>query len=184
MPVSNELEAWGNRLLQEHRRDHALDEPYHHEIMRGPNSLTSAFEIARHDSNVVSLKFRLIRYRTGAAHPSGRTVTKTYFRHPLYRIQLANLFLPRAQYLELLSSLSRERLLQDETRDRAWVDRGTQPEPKNFQAFNVTPEGILVTFDEYQVDCFGAGPQVIDIPYEEFKSIVNVRLPQLWRTTI
>jgi len=182
-PVTTELEAWANQLLQEHRREHALDEPYRHEIMRGPNTVAAAFEIARHDLTVLSIKFRLVRYRSGAAHATGLTVTRSYLKKPVYRLELANLFLPRSEFLELLSRISRKRLLEVDTRDESWVNRGTQPEPKCFRAFNLTPTGILLTFDEYQVDCFGAGPQVVDISYGEFRPIVNVRLPKLWSAT-
>lgn len=59
------------------------------------------------------------------------------------------------------------------------MNRGTEPDEKHFRAFNITLSGLLLSFDEYQVDCFGAGPQSVEIPYEELKAVINPRLPRL-----
>jgi hypothetical protein len=126
-PVTVELEAWANQLLQEHRREHALDESVTFEIMGGPNELSGAYEIARSDATVLSIKFRLIRYRTGAAHSTGATITKTYLRNPLYRLELSNLFAPKSDFLNALSRISYERLLQSENRDEKWSCEGRPP---------------------------------------------------------
>jgi hypothetical protein len=179
-PVTVELEAWANQLLQEHRCEHTLDEVSTSEIMGGPNELSGAFEIARSDATVLSIKFRLIRYRTGAAHSTGATITKTYVRNPLYRLELRNLFAPKSDFLNALSRISHERLSQGENRDEEWVLRGTAPDLKHFRAFNVTKKGIVLTFDEYQVDCFAAGPQIVEIPAAELRSLLNAHLPRFW----
>jgi hypothetical protein len=179
-PVGAELEVWGNALLQELRRDHALDEPFTDEIMGGANTTEGAFEIIRHDPTVLSLKYRVNRYRCGAAHGTGRTVTRTYLKNPLYRLELADLFAPRSSHSETISRYCRNELLRDGSKDEAWVNRGTEPDQKHFGAFNVTRSGLLLNFDEYQVDCFAAGPQAVEIPHAEFKAIINPRLPRLW----
>lgn len=179
-PVGTELEVWGSALLQEHRRDHALDEPITYEIMGGPNTIEGAFEIIRNDTTVLSVKYRLNRYRCGAAHGTGCTVTKTYLKSPLYRLDLADLFAPRSDHAALISRYCRSELLRDGDKDEAWVNRGTEPDERHFRAFNITLSGLLLSFDEYQVDCFGAGPQSVEIPYEVLKAVINPRLPRLW----
>lgn len=183
-PVTADLEAWGNQLLHEHRRSHALDESFDFEIMGGPNTTEGAFELVRDDPTVLSLKYRLIRYGSGAAHSNGRSVTWTYLKNPLYTITLEDLFMPASRYLDLLSRLSRESLLRSGERDEKWVYGGTEPEAKHFTAFNVSPSGLLLTFDEYPVDCYAAGPQIVEVPFMELKPLLNVRLPRLWWPTI
>ena len=37
-----------------------------------------------------------------------------------------------------------------------------------------------MSFDEYEVDCFSAGPQTVVIPYQEFEELINPRIPRLW----
>lgn len=183
-PVGKELEVLGIGLLQEHRREHALWEATSHDILGGPNTLEGAFEIVRHDATVLSIKYRLNRYRCGAAHGTGRTITKTYFKNPLYDVKLADLFAPKSNFLQLLSACCRRDLLSGHQRDEAWVRRGTEPNGERLRAFNVTQRGLLMSFDEYEVDCFGAGPQTVAIPYEEFKQILNLRAPRLWWPSI
>jgi hypothetical protein len=179
-PVEMELELLGNTLLQAHRREHALWEPTGHDILGGPNTTEGAFEIVRHDATVLSIKYRLNRYRCGAAHGNGRTITKTYFQSPLYQVWLADLFAPKSNFLELRSAYCRNELLRDGQKDEAWVRRGTEPDGKHFRAFNVAQQGLLMSFDEYEVDCFAAGPQTVVIPYEEIKQAMNPRVPRLW----
>jgi hypothetical protein len=83
-------------------------------------------------------------------------------------------------YLERLSNLSRAKLLEEPSRDREWVLNGTKPEKSSFRAFNIAANGLLVTFDEYQVDCFAAGPQVIAIPAAHIADIVHARITSVW----
>jgi hypothetical protein len=179
-PVEKELELLGIGLLQEHRREHALWEPVRHDVPGGPNTMEGAFEVVRHDATVLSIKYRLNRYRFGAAHGTGRTITKTYFKSPLYRVELADLFAPKSNFLEILSAYCRSDLLSSHQRDEAWVRRGTEPNGERLRAFNVTQRGLLMSFDEYEVDCFAAGPQTVVVPYEDFKQVVNPRVPRLW----
>jgi hypothetical protein len=182
-PVTAELEALGNGLLQEHRRKHVLNEPFEAEFLGGPDSTEGAFEMVRNDSTVLSLKYRLISYGSGAAHSNGRTETRTYLKNPLYRVELDDLFALRSKYPQLLSQLSREALLRDGERSKEWVNKGTEPDAENFRSFNVTLSGLLLTFDEYQVDCYAVGPQVVEIPYLRLEPLLNVRLPKLWWPT-
>ena len=43
---------------------------------------------------------------------------------------------------------------------------GTAPEAENFSSFALTPEGIRIFFQPYQVAPWAAGPQVVDIPLD------------------
>lgn len=178
-PVSLSLEAWGHELLQEHRSDHYLEGPSDSELLRGPNTTSASYELVRHDEVVLSIKYRVNRYFSGAVHGSGQTVTWTYWRKPLFLITLDKLF-AAADYLERLSELSRVALLTDQDRDHGWVLSGTEPTRESFRSFNVTPSGLLLTFDEYQVDCFAAGPQLIEIPAKDVAAILDKRVKALW----
>jgi hypothetical protein len=83
-------------------------------------------------------------------------------------------------YLEHLSRLSRAALLSDSGRDEQWVLSGTEPKRESFCAFNIGVAGLLITFDEYQVDCYAAGPQVIEIPASAIADMVHSRIRSLW----
>ena len=59
--------------------------------------------------------------------------------------------------------------------DEQWVMSGAGPEEKNFSSFNVTDKGLLITFDEYQIDCYAAGPSEVFVPYSVFTENINDR---------
>jgi hypothetical protein len=177
--VTLSLEAWGNELLQGHRSEHYLRGPADPVILRGPNTTSASYDLVRNDSEVLSIKYRVNRYFSGAAHGSGQTVTCTYLRQPLFLLSLEQVF-DAVGFLEHLSQLSRAALLADSSRDEQWVLSGTEPKKESFRAFNVGPAGLLITFDEYQVDCYAAGPQVIEIPAADIADIVHPRIRSLW----
>lgn len=183
-PVSCALKSWGNDLLHKYRSSHALDEPYEFELLGGPNTTSASFEVVRNDSLVLSIKYRVIYYGSGAAHSNGYSVTKTFMKNPLFLLPLKQFFSPEANHLAVLSQLSREYFRADGKRDEQWVTRGTEPEERKFKAFNVTDSGLLLTFDEYQVDCYAAGPQVIEIPASRLEAALNRRLPRLWKQMV
>jgi hypothetical protein len=53
------------------------------------------------------------------------------------------------------------------------VIRGAGPLEKNFSVFNITKDGLLITFTTYQVASYADGPQEVFIPYRELKDYLN-----------
>jgi hypothetical protein len=94
-------------------------------------------------------------------------------------LELHQLFNTR-DYLTVLSNSAREILLAVPGRDRAWVSSGTEPKESNFRAFNITAMGLLLTFQEYQVDCYAAGPQTVEIPIKRIAQSVSAKAYLLW----
>jgi hypothetical protein len=65
-----------------------------------------------------------------------------------------------ARFFRRLSQLSRERLRANPelvATENEWIDRGTEPVPKNFRAWNVTEHGLQIHFQEYWVAAYVAG---------------------------
>ncbi len=54
---------------------------------------------------------------------------------------------------------------------------GAQPTPENYGNWNITPDGLLITFDEYQVAAYAAGPQEVVVPYTELQSVIDPHGP-------
>jgi hypothetical protein len=52
---------------------------------------------------------------------------------------------------------------------------GAGPDLANYKTWNITPSGLVVTFDPYQVAAYAAGPQEVLIPYDALSAIY---LPQ------
>ncbi|MFO7584726.1 MAG: DUF3298 domain-containing protein, partial [Anaerolineales bacterium] len=43
---------------------------------------------------------------------------------------------------------------------------GAEPLPENYRNWNLTYEGLLITFDEYQVAPYAAGMQQVLVPFD------------------
>ncbi len=54
------------------------------------------------------------------------------------------------------------------------IANGTAPDLKNYQVWNLESDGILITFDEYQVAHYAYGPQEVHIQFDVLKSVMAV----------
>ena len=82
-------------------------------------------------------------------------------------LTLADLFEPGTDYLGLISSLCIAEL---QTRsDMMFPDfatSGAAALQENYQVWAVTPQGLLVVFQQYQVAPYAAGAQSVLLPYD------------------
>jgi hypothetical protein len=126
--------------------------------------------------NLISLKFTFSTYVNGAAHPNSRTRTVNYDLETGQDINFFSLFKPGSNYLTVISNYCIAEL---KTRpiDFASNSDGAAPTAENYGNWNVTHDGLLITFDPYQVAAYAAGPQLVTIPYSELKSILDPNGP-------
>lgn len=121
--------------------------------------------------DVWSIKFDISFYSDGAAHPAHYSTTLNYDLEAAREVALSELFLPGSNYLEVISEYCKEQL---SIRDIAFdgFSQGADPLAENFGRWNLSNAGLLITFDEYQVAPYAAGPQVVVIPYPELQGII------------
>lgn len=131
--------------------------------------LRGKYEIIRRDPGLISIKYTIIRYVTGAAHRGQSTRVQNFLLNPFTPVTLDNLIIQGK--LVNLSDLVREKLLLDSEKDESCVKSGTQPNNENFQYFNLHNWGVVFTFPEYQIDCYAAGEQNIFVGYDELDGI-------------
>jgi hypothetical protein len=77
-------------------------------------------------------------------------------------LDLDDLFLPDVDHLAALAAFWEADIT---SRDPAFWPDGASPADVNYRNWNITPDGLLITFDEYQVAPYAAGPQEIEVPY-------------------
>jgi Protein of unknown function (DUF3298)/Deacetylase PdaC len=122
-------------------------------------------------------------YYGGAAHPMPYTEVINYNLETNKDLTLSDFFVYSSNYTVELSDFCINdfnfRLSQGDEwlGDIEWIINGAGPEEINFRAFNLTPEGILITFDAYQVAAYAAGAQEVLIPYSELQEILRDDLP-------
>ncbi len=126
--------------------------------------------------NLLSLKFTISFYYDGAAHPGSYSRTLTYDLEAGTSLTLNQLFLPGVDYLGPISAYCITDL---GTRDIGFemFSGGAVPTADNYHNWNVAPDGLLVTFDEYQVAPYAAGPQTVLVPYTELTVILDPNGP-------
>jgi hypothetical protein len=126
--------------------------------------------------DVISLKFNVIGYADGAAHPYHYSQTLNFDLERGEQISLDQLFLPGTDYLQLIAEYCKAEL---SSRDIAFdqFSSGADPTQENYRSWNITREGLLITFDEYQVAAYAAGPQVVTVPYLNLSAIIDPQGP-------
>ena len=134
------------------------------------------YKVLSPPGNLVSLKFQIMIYIQGAAHPGTHMRTVTYDLEAGSDIRLGQLFLSGSEYLDKIANYC---IAQLKTRDIGFEASasGAQATPENYGNWNITTEGLLITFDEYQVAAYAAGPQEVIVPYTELQSVIDPHEP-------
>lgn len=137
----------------------------------GPgSSLWITHTVTAATDDLISVLFYVDGYVMGAAHPFHYAHTLNYDLGEARALTLADLFEPGANYLEVLSQYSLDDLRRQGVLE--WED-GALPASENFQRWNLTPDGLLLSFDEYSVAPYAAGPQAVLIPYSVLEDLVD-----------
>ncbi len=134
------------------------------------------FEQVSPPGNLLSLKFYINFYSDGAAHPGAYSHTATFDLEAGSFLTLDRLFLPGADYLAVIADYCLAQLRAGSLGE-VLFEEGAQPRLENYANWNITAEGLLITFDAYQVGPYAAGPQLVIVPYAELQSIVDPQGP-------
>src|SRR5262245_9803596 len=136
-----------------------------------PNSLGVSYQITAAGKDFISVLFSFYEYTSGAAHPNTTTRSFNYDLNRNAPVSLADLFIPNSNYLKVISDYSiRELKKLDTAMD---VEGGASPKIENFHSWNITPVGLMITFDRYQVGPYAAGEHEVVVPYSVLKPIIK-----------
>lgn len=124
-------------------------------------------------AHTVSYAFTLFVDTLGA-HPNTFYRTFSFDLQTGQELTLADLFLPRSDYLKRLSAISQFELAKalGESADIEYIAQGTEPDTVNFQTFVVDTDALVLLFPPYQVAPYAAGPQSVRIPLSQLKEIL------------
>ena len=124
-----------------------------------------------------SLKFDFSGYEAGAAQPYYYSITFNYDLEQGKKLALDELFPSNSDYLKVISRHCIAELSKRDIGFYGGFQQGAEPTKDNYRNWNVTSDGLMITFDEYQVAPYVSGPQTIIIPYSELTAIVNPQGP-------
>jgi hypothetical protein len=139
-----------------------------------PTSLTADYRILFNQDGLVSLYYQLTTVSVGSAHPGNSSMGFNFSSGLGRELHLSDLFQPGSGYLQVLSAFCTGKLKADR---RLVFEKGVQPTLENFHKWNITPDGLLITFDPYQVAPYSDGYIQITVPYSIVSSILDSRGP-------
>ncbi|MEO8400543.1 MAG: DUF3298 domain-containing protein [Gammaproteobacteria bacterium] len=128
------------------------------------------------NQTIVSVRLSIEGMQAGRAHP--------YHMHKVFNFDLSkgklltlnDIFKPGTKYLTLFAKYS-NKSLNEKLHDKWMIAAGTAPTLKNYAHWNLEDDGILITFDEYQVAPYVDGPQEVEIPYTELRPLILSKAP-------
>lgn len=180
--VSKNIEAWGYELLTEY---HELQEANARNLCASddegaglfniPSTLKGDYRVVRRDDQLISLKYTIDRYYTGAAHGGRATRVQNFLLKPFSPITLQNLT-GDLHRLDLLADLVRKSLSESGRYDAEWLEHGTESRVENFDFFVIERYGLRFIFREYQICCYAEGEQELWIPFSDLSGICDPML--------
>jgi len=145
------------------------------------SALTWAYDIKEQTDSLASVLFSGEQYIAGSAHPSHPMASLNFDLKTGQVLTLQNLFQPNSKYLNIFSDYTRK-VLSDQNKKQAFTDEGalksgTAPKEEMFKIWNITVDGLAITFPEYQVGPYVAGARTVLIPWSALKDIIDVNGP-------
>lgn len=141
-----------------------------------PYELAVNNEVTYPSTRVVSILWNVWSF-TGGAHGLLDIVANNYDRSTGFPVLLEDLFVDPQLAVLQFSKAARRQLAEkdDAAEDGAGLPdemllAGTEPVEENFKTFIVTPNGIRIHFQPYQVAPWAAGPQSVDVSLDELKA--------------
>ena len=134
------------------------------------SSLNIDYEIIHAEDDLISVLFGISIYYAGAAHPSHFTEALNFDLINNSVADLSSLFKPGTDYLLFLSDYCLDDLQKQGVLE--WED-GALPKLENYRVWNISTDGLMITFDQYTVAPYAAGPQKVTIPFDQMSDVLD-----------
>lgn len=138
------------------------------------NNLEINYKTFSATKNIISIRFSIYTFFYGAAHPFTTYQSLNYDVSKGKVLSLNDIFKSN-DYLQFLSTYSKKVLTQKLSKAGSPTEpdsEGIKPIAENFKIWNITPNGLLLTFPPYQVAAYVFGPQEVLIPYSEINNML------------
>ena len=145
-------------------------------VVTNGSSLDETYTLISRIGDLWSYKFDFRFYSDGAAHPGLYSITLNYDLGQGRELDLADLFLPNSAYLETIANYCVAELSKQPGFEDPFTD-GAEPRPENYRNWNITLDGLLITFDMYQVAPGASGPIQVLVPYEQLQKVIDPQGP-------
>ncbi|SRR5579883_8154 len=113
---------------------------------------------------LISIRFTVHAMMNGMGPPYRHHRVINFDLNSGESLALEDLFQADTNYLDQLADYSRE-ALNKKLKDKERIMQGTMPDADNYKIWNLSPHGLLITFEGYQVAPSRDGSQTVLIPY-------------------
>ena len=124
----------------------------------------------------ISVRLSIEGMQAGRAHPYHTYKVLNFDLNQGKVLTLNDIFKPGKNYLKAFAKYSNA-TLSKKLQDKWMIAKGTAPIPKNYQFWNIQSDGILITFNEYQVAPYANGAQEVEIPYPILQPLILSEAP-------
>ena len=146
------------------------------DVAMSTDEFSADFTVALLTPDLASIRLLAYTYWSGAAHGGTALETWNFDLATGQRLALADLFSPGVDYLDAIATESRRSLLDRYATDRSsrqWVKDGTQPTEANYSGWALTPDGLEITFGQYQVAPYAEGMPVVVIGWSRLAGLLD-----------
>jgi hypothetical protein len=121
---------------------------------------------------LISLRLTHEVMEAGQMHPIAYYETISFDLQNGRQLRAKDVF--KRGYLKQLSTYSRKYLTDHyEIVNDSWLQGGTEPKLDNFRNWNIVPDGVLLSFEDYQVSSHSFGQPEFVVPFTALKTAVR-----------
>lgn len=134
--------------------------------------LELTFDTYFSNQRLISLRLTHRVMAAGQMHPINYYETINYDLKKGRPLTAADVF--RRGYLKIFSAHSREYLKTTyEIFDAQWLNEGTAARRDNFENWNLVPDGVLISFEDYQVSAHNFGQPELIVPCSRLLKVLR-----------
>lgn len=157
-----------------------VERPKYTPIARGLWGLDVWCDVYYTNEHFVSLRLNYEEMLPGQMHPIDYSETINYHLKRGRPLRANDVF--NRGYLKSFSDYSRKHLRERYViPDENWLNGGTEPKVMNFPNWNIVPDGVLLSFEDYQVGPHSFGQPQFLVP---FSSLEGTTRPKVLRSLL
>lgn len=127
-----------------------------------------------------SVQFHVEKIFSGQTIPAQQYAVMNYDLAQEKMLTLASLFKPNTDYLKIIAAYCSKKLPQQMQLDMPWIPgnaHGILPLAENYQIWNLKKDGLVITFQTYQIEPYSNHTQAVLVPYAMLRSLIGPTSP-------
>ncbi len=144
------------------------------------SGLTIEYNVVTLTPELLSMTLEVSPFMAGAAHPNHVSFPFNYDIATSKKIAFEDLFNTKAKYLERLSELSIQELIETSKENGTYyaakeqnIRQGASAKLENFRTFTIKDGSLVLTFDPYQVGPYAEGTQTISLTRAQITDVLS-----------